>query len=110
MIQRVLLFAVVACLAPTLKTIGSAQEIVGSHVTRHQFSDEIKWRRPRPIAYWSQGAHDWSQGAHDGWGGFRRSRRTSPTPDELADSASNLFFENDTPATTTFSIRSDTPP
>jgi hypothetical protein len=32
--------------------------------------------RPRPIAYWSQGAHD-------GWGGFLSPRRASPTPDEL---------------------------
>ena len=32
--------------------------------------------RPRPIAYWSQGAHD-------GWGGLFSSRRRSPTPDEL---------------------------
>ncbi|XZE55035.1 hypothetical protein SH139x_001021 [Planctomycetaceae bacterium SH139] len=32
--------------------------------------------RPRPIAYWSQGAHD-------GWGSLFSSRRRSPTPDEL---------------------------
>lgn len=31
--------------------------------------------RPRPIAYWSQGAHD-------GWRSFSR-KRSSPTPDEL---------------------------
>ncbi len=35
--------------------------------------------RPRPIAYWSQGAHDgWG-----GWVGFAGRKRTSPTPDEL---------------------------
>jgi len=32
--------------------------------------------RPRPIAYWSQGAHS-------GWGGPRSPRRGSPTPNEL---------------------------
>jgi len=32
--------------------------------------------RPRPIAYWSQGAHD-------GWGRYGGRQRTSPTPDEL---------------------------
>ena len=49
MTQRVLFFVVVACLALTLKTIGFAQEIIGTHVTPHQFSDEIKWRRaPNP--------------------------------------------------------------
>ena len=32
--------------------------------------------RPRPIAYWSQGAHD-------GWEGYGGRKRTSPTPDEL---------------------------
>ena len=32
--------------------------------------------RPRPIAYWSQGAH------HD-WGSYGGRKRTSPTPDEL---------------------------
>jgi len=32
--------------------------------------------RPRPIAYWSQGAHD-------GWGRYGGRTRTSPTPDEL---------------------------
>ena len=32
--------------------------------------------RPRPIAYWSQGAHS-------GWSGYGGRRRTSPTPDEL---------------------------
>ena len=36
--------------------------------------------RPRPIAYWSQGAHD-------GWKGRRNPRRTSPTPDELRSQA-----------------------
>ncbi len=36
--------------------------------------------RPKPIAYWSQGAHD-------GWGGFLSQRRTSPTPDELRSQA-----------------------
>ena len=35
--------------------------------------------RPRPIAYWSQGAHS-------GWRSFSRSR-TSPTPDELKSQA-----------------------
>ena len=35
--------------------------------------------RPRPIACWSQGAHDgWG-----GWAGFAGRKRTSPTPDEL---------------------------
>ncbi len=35
--------------------------------------------RPRPIAYWSQGAHyDWG-----GWFGFAGRKRASPTPDEL---------------------------
>lgn len=32
--------------------------------------------RPRPIAYWSQGAHD-------GWESYGGRQRTSPTPDEL---------------------------
>ena len=32
--------------------------------------------RPRPVAYWSQGAH------HD-WRGYGGRKRTSPTPDEL---------------------------
>jgi hypothetical protein len=32
--------------------------------------------RPRPIAYWSQGAHA-------GWGRYGGRQRTSPTPDEL---------------------------
>jgi hypothetical protein len=32
--------------------------------------------RPRPIAYWSQGAH------HD-WNGYGGRKRGSPTPDEL---------------------------
>ena len=32
--------------------------------------------RPRPIAYWSQGAHN-------GWQSRRNPRRSSPTPDEL---------------------------
>lgn len=32
--------------------------------------------RPRPIAYWSQGAHE-------GWGRYGGRARTSPTPDEL---------------------------
>lgn len=36
--------------------------------------------RPKPIAYWSQGAH------HD-WGGFLSPRRGSPTPDELRSQA-----------------------
>jgi hypothetical protein len=36
--------------------------------------------RPRPIAYWSQGAH------HD-WGSWRNPRRGSPTPDELRSQA-----------------------
>ncbi|MEZ6097658.1 MAG: hypothetical protein R3E01_01675 [Pirellulaceae bacterium] len=36
--------------------------------------------RPRPIAYWAQGAH------HD-WGSRRSSRRGSPTPDELRSQA-----------------------
>lgn len=36
--------------------------------------------RPRPIAYWSQGAHD-------GWGGLFSPRRGSPTPDELRSQA-----------------------
>lgn len=36
--------------------------------------------RPRPIAYWSQGAH------HD-WGGFLSPRRGSPTADELRSQA-----------------------
>ena len=35
---------------------------------------------PRPIAYWSQGAHD-------GWGSFWNPRRGSPTPDELRSQA-----------------------
>ncbi len=36
--------------------------------------------RPRPIAYWSQGAHA-------GWGGRWNPRRPSPTPDELRSQA-----------------------
>ncbi len=32
--------------------------------------------RPRPIAYWSQGAHD-------GWSGLWSRRRGAPTPDEF---------------------------
>jgi hypothetical protein len=36
--------------------------------------------RPRPIAYWSQGAHA-------GWGGRWSPRRGSPTPDELRSQA-----------------------
>ena len=36
--------------------------------------------RPRPIAYWSQGAHD-------GWGSWLSPRRRSPTPDELRSQA-----------------------
>ena len=36
--------------------------------------------RPRPIAYWSQGAHS-------GWGGPFSPRRGSPTPDELRSQA-----------------------
>ena len=36
--------------------------------------------RPRPIAYWSQGAHD-------GWGSRWNPRRGSPTPDELRSQA-----------------------
>ncbi len=36
--------------------------------------------RPRPIAYWSQGAHD-------GWGSFLSKRRRSPTADELRSQA-----------------------
>ena len=36
--------------------------------------------RPRPIAYWSQGAHD-------GWKGPRNPRRASPTADELRSQA-----------------------
>lgn len=36
--------------------------------------------RPRPIAYWSQGAHD-------GWGRYWGRTRTSPTPDELRSQA-----------------------
>ena len=36
--------------------------------------------RPRPIAYWSQGAHD-------GWGGRRSLRRGSPNADELRSQA-----------------------
>jgi hypothetical protein len=36
--------------------------------------------RPRPIAYWSQGAHH-------GWGRYGGRERTSPTPDELRQQA-----------------------
>ncbi len=36
--------------------------------------------RPRPIAYWSQGAHH-------GWDGYGGRQRTSPTPDELRQQA-----------------------
>ena len=46
MTERVLLFVAIACLGLPLKTIGFAQEIIGTHVIPHQFSDEIKWRRP----------------------------------------------------------------
>lgn len=51
-----------------LETVGSMTRSLREH------------SRPRPIAYWSQGAHD-------GWGSRWNPRRSSPTSDELRSQA-----------------------